>query len=417
MMQARAVVTLIIIAALLMPLTSRSANVDELRTQISGKQQEIERLQKEIESTQATLEVVGKQKQTLTSEVTSLNNKIKQLEADIRLNTKQIEKAELTIEVLSGEIGDRSQSIAEQKMAIASLLRSLQEVDGQSLFEIVIAHDAISEFFDQIEYIHALDDAIAQNISALNNAKIALEQSKASTEAEQKQLSNLKNNLVARKTTETEVKNEKSQLLTKTKQSETAYQRLLREREAERKALQDEISAMEYELQKLIDPSKLPSKKSGVLGWPVENPVITQGFGFTEFATARTDIYKGQGHNGIDLRARLGTQILAADDGEVWDLGNTDLTCPGGSYGKWVLLRHANGLATIYGHLSGFNTTKGAIVKRGDVIAFSGQTGYSTGPHLHFTVYDASTVKFGPSKSGRCKYLPFGGYLNPLDYL
>lgn len=416
-MQARAVVTLIIIAALLMPLTSRSANVDELRTQISGKQQEIERLQKEIESTQATLEVVGKQKQTLTSEVTSLNNKIKQLEADIRLNTKQIEKAELTIEVLSGEIGDRSQSIAEQKMAIASLLRSLQEVDGQSLFEIVIAHDAISEFFDQIEYIHALDDAIAQNISALNNAKIALEQSKASTEAEQKQLSNLKNNLVARKTTETEVKNEKSQLLTKTKQSETAYQRLLREREAERKALQDEISAMEYELQKLIDPSKLPSKKSGVLGWPVENPVITQGFGFTEFATARTDIYKGQGHNGIDLRARLGTQILAADDGEVWDLGNTDLTCPGGSYGKWVLLRHANGLATIYGHLSGFNTTKGAIVKRGDVIAFSGQTGYSTGPHLHFTVYDASTVKFGPSKSGRCKYLPFGGYLNPLDYL
>lgn len=405
------------LVVLIVPARTWSANVDELKSQITSKQQEIQELEKQIEATQATLSTVGKQKQTLTTEVTNLNNKIKQLEADIRLNTKQIEKAELTIEVLSGEIGDRAQSIAEQKMAIASLLRSLRESEGQSLFEIVIANDQISEFFDEVEYLHTLDDAIAQNISALTNTKIALEQTKATTEAEQTKLSNLKSNLVARKSTETEVKKEKTQLLTQTKQSETAYQKLLREREAERKALMDEISAMEYELQKLIDPSRLPAKKTGVLGWPVEDPVITQGYGFTEFATARTDIYKGQGHNGIDLRARLGTPILAADDGEVWDLGNTDLTCPGGSYGKWVLLRHANGLATIYGHLSGFNTTKGAVVKRGQTIAFSGQTGYSTGPHLHFTVYDAATVKFGPSKSGRCKYLPFGGYLNPLDYL
>ncbi|MEK7659628.1 MAG: peptidoglycan DD-metalloendopeptidase family protein [Patescibacteria group bacterium] len=410
-------VILAILIVLIAPSRTWSANVDELKSQITSKQQEIQELEKQIEATQSTLNTVGKQKQTLTAEVTNLNNKIKQLEADIRLNTKQIEKAELTIEVLSGEIGDRTQSIAEQKMAIASLLRSLRENDGQSLFEIVIANDQISEFFDQVEYLNTLDDAIAQNIGMLTNAKVALEQSKMSTEAEQTKLASLKNNLVTRKSTETEVKNEKSQLLTQTKQSETAYQKLLREREAERKALQDEISAMEYELQKLIDPSRLPSKKSGVLAWPVENPVITQGFGFTEFATARTDIYKGQGHNGIDLRARLGTPILAADDGEVWDIGNTDLTCPGGSYGKWVLLRHANGLATIYGHLSGFNTTKGAVVKRGQIIAFSGQTGYSTGPHLHFTVYDAGTVKFGPSKSGRCKYLPFGGYVNPLDYL
>ncbi len=412
----RAFIVLMIIA-LTIPVGAKSAAIDDLKNQINARQQEIQQLEKEILETQGVLNKVGKEKQTLTSEVTSLNNKIKQLESDIKLNTKQIEKAELTIEVLGGEISDQSRTIAEQRMAVAALLRSLQENDGQSLFEIVIANDQLSEFFDEIEYIHTLDDAIARNIASLTNTKQQLEKSKATTEAEQAKLSNLKNNLVVRKTSQVEVKNEKSQLLTQTKQSEVTYQKQLHEREAERKALQDEISAIEFELQKLIDPSRLPSKKTGVLGWPVEDPVITQGFGFTEFATARTDIYKGQGHNGIDLRARLGTPILAADDGEVWDLGNTDLTCPGGSYGKWVLLRHPNGLATIYGHLSGFNTTKGAVVKRGQTIAFSGQTGYSTGPHLHFTVYDAGTVKFGPSKSGRCKYLPFGGYINPLDYL
>jgi len=69
------------------------------------------------------------------------------------------------------------------------------------------------------------------------------------------------------------------------------------------------------------------------------------------------------------------------------------------------------GLTTLYGHLSRIVVQKGDFVKRGQVIGYSGQTGYATGPHLHFTVYAKTTFYMGPSKV--CGPMPYGGDLNP----
>ena len=89
------------------------------------------------------------------------------------------------------------------------------------------------------------------------------------------------------------------------------------------------------------------------------------------------------------------------------------------SYGKWILIKHPNNLATLYAHLSQISALRGSIITRGDLIGYTGDTGYATGPHLHFTVYDAHTVQFRASNvpGSNCKYLPYGGYLNPLAYL
>ena len=107
--------------------------------------------------------------------------------------------------------------------------------------------------------------------------------------------------------------------------------------------------------------------------------------------------------------------MRAAESGVVKATGNTDYICSRGSYGKWVLMEHPNKLATLYAHLSLVRVGARQEVQKGDIIGYSGNTGYTTGPHLHFTVYDSRTVQL--RKSRICGVLPYGGYLDPANYL
>ena len=95
-------------------------------------------------------------------------------------------------------------------------------------------------------------------------------------------------------------------------------------------------------------------------------------------------------HGGIDIANSIGTPILAASDGVVIDCG------PTGGYGNWVKLRHADGTVTLYGHLSAWNVEVGQRVWAGDQIAKMGNTGNSTGPHLHFEVLLNGTDRVDP---------------------
>lgn len=217
-----------------------------------------------------------------------------------------------------------------------------------------------------------------------------------------------------RKTVQGNARNNRNQLLKITKNEEAEYQKLVREREAKRAEILAEIRSVEDELRLLIDPSSLPAPRSGVLAWPVPNPKVTQRFGRTSFAT-QTDVYGANGHNGIDLRAPVGTPIYAAEDGAIKSTGNSDKACPGGSYGNWIVIDHPTRLATLYAHLSLIRVSPGEEVKKGELVGYSGDTGYTRGPHLHFTVYDARTVELRQSRV--CGILPYGGYLDPLIYL
>lgn len=105
--------------------------------------------------------------------------------------------------------------------------------------------------------------------------------------------------------------------------------------------------------------------------------VITSEFGY------RSDPFTGQakGHTGIDLGVPTGTPIRAALPGTV-----TVSTYNQGGYGYYIMIDHGNGLSTLYGHCSQLLASVGRTVEAGDIIALSGSTGRSTGPHLHFEV-------------------------------
>lgn len=122
--------------------------------------------------------------------------------------------------------------------------------------------------------------------------------------------------------------------------------------------------------------AKLPGRSiteifsGGHLEWPIVGKVsITQGFALPD-------------HHGIDIAVPVGTSILAAREGWVREAG----VDPSGIYGNYILIDHGGGFQTLYAHCSEFKTQRGNNVFDKDVIALSGNTGNSSGPHLHFEV-------------------------------
>ena len=99
--------------------------------------------------------------------------------------------------------------------------------------------------------------------------------------------------------------------------------------------------------------------------------------------TSRYSFRKGRNHNGTDIKLEVGDPVRAAFDGKVRVSEYSKRT---GGYGNLIVLRHANGLETYYAHLSARNVQVGEIVKAGEIIGKGGNTGRSTGSHLHFEV-------------------------------
>jgi len=119
-----------------------------------------------------------------------------------------------------------------------------------------------------------------------------------------------------------------------------------------------------------VGTKQVPSMGTGSLVYPVVGP-LTSEFGPRW----------GSWHNGIDIAAPTGTPVLAVDSGMVVELGWM------GNYGYAIKIDHGGGrMVSLYAHLSDFNVSVGQTVNRGDVIGYVGNTGYSTGPHLHLEI-------------------------------
>jgi len=138
--------------------------------------------------------------------------------------------------------------------------------------------------------------------------------------------------------------------------------------------------------------------------WPIEGRV-TSSFG------EREDPFNGEGafHAGIDISAPTGTLVRATGDGLVTQASQEN------GYGREVVVDHGHGVRTVYGHLSGMVVLAGQHVTRGQVIGYVGQTGRSTGPHLHYEVR-INNVPVNPHKYLRSTFAEMAANnLSPTD--
>ena len=113
------------------------------------------------------------------------------------------------------------------------------------------------------------------------------------------------------------------------------------------------------------------------LSWPLAGPMkVTSPYGERMHPIIGEEAF----HRGVDLRARYGSPILAPADGVVLYTGSTT------EYGNMLVVLHGSGIATVYGHLWKFAVHSYERVKKGQLLGYTGNTGFSTGPHLHFEV-------------------------------
>jgi len=429
------ILAIFFIAFLAFSSTSRASVIDELRQEIKKRNEEIKKLEEEANQFREEIAEHQERGKTLSAEIKRLDRNISQIRRDIALTERKIERLELEIEVLILEIRSKELSIQKFKSGLASLIEALFEKERESPLASLIKYPALSEFFKQIDYFAMFKEKVIETVSDLKDFKKELEIKKSEVEDKKKEEEDLRTALRGRNAALVEARKERTYILAETKNQEKKYRQLLDEREKKIAALSEEIREIEEKIRITIDPSLLPPKGSGVLGWPLskifliscgENSgktenCITQFFGYTQFAA--TGGYNGKGHNGVDFRASFGTPVFSAEKGTVQAVGDTDIGCRGASYGKWILIRHNNGLSTLYAHLSGINVSAGQEVSRGERIGFSGSSGYATGPHLHFTVFASQAVEITSLRSRVCGRLmvlplaPINGYLNPLDYL
>lgn len=396
------------------------ANLDSLAAKIQALDKEIASYNTQISNTQG-------QAKTLKSALASLELRRNALAKEIDRTRLQITQTQSSILTTQTQIGVTENKLTTNQSALAETLRTLvyQDETVPPFVRTLSKGSRLSDMLDALKRSSDMGTTLRDKVATLATVKADLTTQKTIYESNKQKLESLNNSLSDQKQLVEQTTKDKNTLLVETKNKETEYQKLLADRQKKKSALEAEMLDVESKLKVNTDSTKLPKPGKGVLKYPLANVNVTQYFGNTPFASQNPQVYNGGGHNGVDFSAKVGTPILSAQSGTVVGTGNTDSSCSGVSYGKWVLVKHANGLTTLYAHLSVIQVSAGQTVAAGEKLGLSGNTGYSTGPHLHFTVYASDSVHIsGPTeyKSKVCgTYLimplaPQSGYLNPLSY-
>lgn len=417
------VASLLFVALFVLSFFAFAENVEEIKSKINSSQSEIQKIEAEIRKYEKELQAVSKKKKTLKNALYEIDLSRKKLSRQITLTENKIADLEKKIEELKGGVKAKEQKIKENKELLAKMLRVASMYEERSLAEILLSNN-FAKMLLEMENIKKLQSLINKQNEELRTKKKELQNAAQELEEAKKELAKEKSKLLTQKHSLDIARREQSKLIAQTKNKEANYQKILAEKKRAKEEFEAQMRELESKLKFILDPNALPSKGSRVFRWPLDKVWITQYFGNTKFA--QSGAYNGKGHNGIDLGATIGTPVKAVLSGTVVETGNTDAYPGCYSYGKWVLIKHGNGLATLYAHLSEIKVRAGQRVQTGQVIAYSGNTGYSTGPHLHFTVYVADAVKVVPLGEYRKTYYcakarvpvaPLNAYMNPLDYL
>lgn len=398
--------------------------VEQLQAQIAERNARLGQIEEEIAEFEAALQEVGAERSTLEAAIRGLELERRKITADIEYTQGLISNTDLEISKLTIEINQALRDIHKNRSAIAEILRAIDETDDESLVEILLNNEQLSDFWGQLDDLDTVREAMGDQVRELQALQAQLESSRSTETDRRADLVDLKDQYAGQQAVLVNNKAEKDQLLTATRNEEAEYQTLLEQKKAAREQLRQEVQNIEAELQFILDPNSIPTPGTEVFRWPLDNNIITQRFGYTKFALSGA--YGGSRHNGMDLGTPTGSKLYAPLTGTVRDSGNTDAVPGCYSWGKWLLIDHPNGLSTMYAHLSHIAVTPGQTVRTGDVVGYTGNTGYSTGPHLHWTLYvtDAVQVKqFNQFKSvtscgaAKSPFAAIEGYLDPLDYL
>lgn len=388
---------------------STGANLTEdQKDAIEDREDEIKEINAKIKAYEKIIELKKVQGATLADQIEGLDAQTSKLELEIRSTERELSEIGEGLKDVGSKISEKERVIARERQILSELIREYHSGSGDgSGVMLAVAGNDFDFLMKRDDWMSETNDRIIVILRDMASTKRSLEGEQDTLTKQKIETDSLKNRL-AQKNDELETaQRNKQALLSKTQTEQTKYASLVDSLEEQRQRIAGEIEDLESGLSVGDD---VPSARRGLLQYPVDDPTISQGYGKTSFAKTA---YASGKHNGVDFADSVGTPILAAGGGKVVGVGN----CGKYAYGKWIAIDHGNGLITLYGHLSSQSVKRGDSVKEGKKIGLMGNTGYSTGPHLHFSVFSSSSYKVVESSSVRGVYIPIGASVNPMSYL
>jgi murein DD-endopeptidase MepM/ murein hydrolase activator NlpD len=400
--------------------TAFAATAQELQAKIEEQRLLIQDLDKKILEYSALTDKTSKEAKSLNDVINGLKASQKALELDISKTSAKIKKADLDIQDLDIKIDVSAEQISNYKRAIETSIKEINQKGDSNIITAFLSERSLSSVLNEIDAQTQFNKKISDSINKLDKEKKNLEVTQSTRIATKEDLQELQKELSDKKKVIEFNKAEQSKALKETENKKRTYQQILADEVAKKEAFEKDLFEYESQLKYTLDPSTIPASGSKVFSWPLDSVRVTQQFGRT---SASGRLYASGSHNGMDFGAKLGTRAMATAAGVVMGVGDTDITCPRASFGKWVFIKYDNGLSMTYGHLSVISTAQGQRVKAGDVIGYTGSTGYSTGPHLHISVYASNAVSVQQRASASCSgkiytmpIAPVDAYLDPMVY-
>lgn len=352
------------------------------------------RLRGDVADAKRQAGVVTEQLSAVAGRVRELQAGVDAQQARLAVLEGQLSSARARLTTLDRTIADQTARLerlrGEYGVALARLERRVRELymtDGPDVLSFVVGTSSFTDILDNLELLGRIgrqDERIAAQVRAsrdgvadarrrtrLARAQAArVEAAVDSATAEQR---GVVTRLVASRDALVTAQSEKSATLASINEDRDSTLQEIQALEQQSAALAARIREAQ---QRSATPAIVPPSGSGLLAWPVSGPV-TSGFGSRW----------GRMHEGIDIAVPLGTAVRAAAAGTVINAGWM------GGYGNLVVVDHGNGLSTAYAHNTSFAVSVGQSVAAGEVVSYSGSTGNSTGPHVHFEVrVDGSAV-------------------------
>ncbi len=406
---------------------AQSSEIERLENEINNRTNRIVEIDAEIAKFEAELAQVGGEKRTLQSAISKLEIERKKVNSEISKTETLISSTDLEISKLALEITKTEADIEKTQAAVSAIIRQEYQSSHSNLVELLLGQEHLSQFWSRLDAHQNIREMLSSKVEELDTYQEIMTGKRSTSEDKRNDLSSLKNQYTGQNEVLANNREEQAKLLEVTKNEERNYQQLLASKQEVREQILKEMRDFESKLQFILDPATVPSAGTAVFAWPLDNVIITQYFGGTEFAARNAAAYGGRAyHPGVDFGAPSGTAIKAPLTGTVRATGNTDLVPGCYSWGKWTLIDHANGLSTLYAHQSAISVSPGQSISTGEIIGYVGNTGFSTGPHLHFTVYakdGVSVRKFneiktstscGPASS---PFAAVDAYIDPMLYL
>ena len=340
----------------------------------------------QVDALKTKVAEAGKRKNELKNQLSGLTNDLSALQKQISLLDSQIEAQQDEIDAQEELLGELTQMIAdktieleeserqqaEQYAQLRSRLRYMVEHGTASSLSILLSSDSFSDFLNRYEIIRQIslrDENLFEQLKAIRDKvlteKQELEDTKKEAEDTKLQMEANKAELEA-------------QMEAKRKQMDSIQLAQKNVKDAYAAMIETEDELMAQYKKAAAEYAAQSTYVGGTFMWPLPagNNVVTCKYGMrTHPITGKRKL-----HTGVDLRAATGTKVYAANKGTVTTSGYSS------AWGNYIIISHGGGITTLYAHMSKRSVSKDDKVKQGDIIGYSGNTGYSTAPHLHFEI-------------------------------